>query len=288
MHNPDQNALPDPETTRPELMLELNHYTEGPAVDLQGSLYFTDLAGKGIRRFQGGRSLLWGKGERPNGQAILLNGDHLVCDSFSACVLKYDSNGKLLGSVSPESIEGHKVRCPNDIAIDPDRGFYFTDSVRKEGMVYFVGWDGSARTVARGIDFANGVVFQKEKNVLWVAESYKNRILKVDLNVQLEDAGYMTVFASLPFNKNNIETGNLPDGMALDIEGRLWIAHYGMQAIHVLSNEGAILASYDSGIPLTSNVCFVGDEIWITGGISEPGPGRLTRIKVGVGGYSLF
>lgn len=288
MHKPEKKALPDPKTTHSELILELEHYTEGPAVDQEGSFYFTDLAGKGIRRFQDRRSLLWGKGERPNGQAILLNGNHLVCDSLSACVLKYDSNGKLLGSVSPESIEGHEVRCPNDIAIDPEKGFYFTDSVRKEGMVYFVGWDGSARIVARGIDFANGILFQKEKNVLWVAESYKNRILKVDLNARPEEAVYMTVFASLPFNKNNTETGNLPDGMALDMEGRLWIAHYGMQAVQVLSETGALLASYDSGIPLTSNVCFVGDEIWITGGIAEPGPGRLARMKVGIEGYPLL
>ncbi len=288
MHTPDRKSLPDPKTTHSEQILELKYYTEGPAVDHKGSFYFTDLAGKGIRSFHGGRSLVWGKGERPNGQAILLNGDHLVCDSFSACVLKYSANGKLLGSVSPETIEGHQVLCPNDIAIDPDKGFYFTDSVRKEGMVYFVGWDGSARIVAKGIDFANGIVFQKKKNVLWVAESYKNRILKVDLNAHSKDADYMTVFASLPFNKNNTETGNLPDGMALDREGRLWIAHYGMQAVQVLSETGELLATYDSGIPLTSNLCFVGDEIWITGGIAEPGPGRLAKMKVGIEGYSLL
>ena len=284
----DKYTLPDPKKTHPELVLELEHYTEGPAVDHKGSFYFTDLAGRGIRKFQSGRSLPWGKGERPNGQAILPNGDHLVCDSFSACVVKYNANGKLLGIASPDTIEGHQVRCPNDIAIDPDRGFYFTDSVRQEGMVYFVGWNGSANIVAKGIDFANGIVYQKEKNILWVAESYKNRILKVDLNAHPKDAGYMTVFASLPFNKNNPETGNLPDGMALDMKGRLWVAHYGMQAVQVLSETGEMLVTYDSGIPLTSNVCFVGDEIWITGGIAEPGPGKLTKIKLGIEGYPLL
>lgn len=70
--------------------------------------------------------------------------------------------------------------------------------------------------------------------------------------------------------------------------GRLWIAHYGMQAVQVLSETGELLATYDSGIPLTSNVCFVGDEIWITGGIAEPGPGRLARMKVGIEGYPLL
>ncbi|MEX2568565.1 MAG: SMP-30/gluconolactonase/LRE family protein [Cyclobacteriaceae bacterium] len=288
MQSADKNVLPDPNTTLPELLLELEHYTEGPAVDHKGSFYFTDLAGQGIRRYQGGRSFHWGKGERPNGQAILPNGDHLVCDSFSAHVLRYNDRGKLLGKVSPDTIEGQKVRCPNDISIDPDRGFYFTDSIRQEGMVYFVGWDGSASIVASGIDFANGIVFQKERNSLWVAESYKNRILKVDLNAHPKDTDYMIVFASLPFNENKTETGNLPDGLALDNNGRLWVAHYGMQAVQVLSEKGELLATYDSGIPLTSNLCFVGDEVWITGGIAEPGPGRLAKLKVGIEGYPLF
>lgn len=288
MQDTDKNALPDPKTTYPELMLELEHYTEGPAVSPAGTFFFTDLAGQGIRSFQEGQSRFWGKGKRPNGQAILSNGDHLVCDSFSACVIKYDSRGKLLGKASPNTIGGYQVRCPNDVAVDRKAGFYFTDSVREEGRVYFVGWDGSSKIIATDIDFANGIVFHKEKNRLWVAESYKNRILKFDLNTHPNDPGYRTVFATLPFNKNKSETGNLPDGMALDAAGRLWVAHYGMQAVQVLSDTGALLASYDSGIPLTSNVCFVGDEIWITGGIGEPGPGRLTRIKVGIEGYPLL
>lgn len=77
-------------------------------------------------------------------------------------------------------------------------------------------------------------------------------------------------------------------GKEKDPMGRLWIAHYGMQAVQVLSETGELLATYDSGIPLTSNVCFVGDEIWITRGIAEPGPGRLARMKVGIEGYPLL
>lgn len=42
MHNPDKKALPDPKTTHPELILELEHYTEGPAIDHKGFFYFTD------------------------------------------------------------------------------------------------------------------------------------------------------------------------------------------------------------------------------------------------------
>src|SRR5690606_28079499 len=111
------------------------------------------------------------------------------------------------------------------------------------------------------------------KQLLFVAESYKNRILKIDLKKNIASPEYISVFHALPFNKENPETGNLPDGLALDENERLWVAHYGMQAVQVISSKGKLLTSYNSGIRLTSNICFKGEEIWITGGSGEPGPG---------------
>ncbi|WP_339903379.1 SMP-30/gluconolactonase/LRE family protein [uncultured Cyclobacterium sp.] len=280
-------TLPKPESTQAQIMLALDYYTEGPVFGEDGFLYYTNLAGEGIYRFEGGEPILWGKGKRPNGQAIMANGDHLLCDSLTSRVVLYDPMGKKLGDVSPEFINGVKVHCPNDIAVHTDKGFFFTDSIRHKGAVYFVGWDGEAYAVARGIDFPNGIVYHKEKSLLYVAESYKNSVLTIDLKLPESSPNYMTVMATLPFNEKNRETGNLPDGLAMDKEGRLWVAHYGMQAIQVLSESGELLASYDSGIPLTSNLCFANGYLWVTGGLAEPGPGRLSRLHVGIEGMSL-
>src|SRR5690606_41023563 len=63
------------------------------------------------------------------------------------------------------------------------------------------------------------------KQLLFVAESYKNRILKIDLKKNKASPEYISVFHALPFNKENPETGNLPDGLALDENERLWVAH---------------------------------------------------------------
>ncbi|EPR69416.1 SMP-30/gluconolactonase/LRE family protein [Cyclobacterium qasimii] len=279
--------LPDPNAIQPEIMLELEYYTEGPVLGNDGFLYYTNLAGEGIYRYQDEKPKLWAKGKRPNGQAIIANGDHLLCDSLSARVTRYDREGKLLGDVSPAEINGVTISCPNDVAVHTDKGFFFTDSIRHNGGVYFVGWEGEAYAVATGIDFPNGIVFHKDKNVLYIAESYKNRILKIDLSLPETSPDSLTVLATLPFNDKNKETGNLPDGLAMDREGRIWVAHYGMQAIQVLSEEGELLASYDSGIPLTSNLCFAGGYLWITGGVGEPGPGKVSRINIGIEGMPL-
>jgi gluconolactonase len=283
-----KQQLPEPKTIRPKIMLDLDFYTEGPVATHDGVIFYTDLAGKGIYRYQNGKAILWAKGDRPNGQALLANGDHLVCDSSSSRVIRYDREGKLLEEVSPGQISGNKINCPNDIAIGSKTGFYFTDSVRHNGGVYFVGWDGKAFAVADGIDFPNGIVYIEEEGLLFIAESFKNRILKIDLNLSSSSSDYLTVMATLPFNNENKVTGNLPDGLAMDQDGRLWVAHYGMQAIQVLSRDGKLLASYDSGIPLTSNLCFAGGDLWVTGGLGEPGPGKLSKINTGIQGRPLF
>src|SRR5690606_28668031 len=96
-------------------------------------------------------------------------------------VMLYEKDGKESRVLSPEFIDDVKVRCPNDIAINQEDGFYFTDSVRDTGAVFFMDWNGNGSVVARDIDYANGIVYHKRKQLLYVAESYKNRILKIDL-----------------------------------------------------------------------------------------------------------
>lgn len=171
------------------------------------------------------------------------------------------------------------VRCPSDIVVD-QHGFYFTDSVRHHGAVFFVGFDGKRKVVAKNLDYPNGIALSPDGIHLVVAESYRNRVLIIELDDPGHMKGEVEVFASLPFNPINKKTGNLPDGVAFDPVGRLWVAHYGMQAVRVLSSSGDLLVTYDTGIPLTSNICFSGGSIIVTGGFDEPGPGRLSKIPI--------
>lgn len=95
----------------------------------------------------------------------------------------------------------------------------------------------------------------------------------------LEDGTY-EVFADLPKHISGDQQKNLPDGLALGKNGELLVAHYGMQAVQVLSSIGALETSIDSGMLLTSNLCFLTeDSLLVTGGHAEPGPGGLFKIR---------
>jgi gluconolactonase len=268
-------------------VLITNDYTEGAVVDRQGNIYMSH--GRRITRVTPkGESAVWIETGSPNGHKILPNGDHLVCDASRHAVLRLDAAGRLLGNAAAGRSGDLDIRSPNDLTLDPRGGFYFTDSVARTGAVHYVAPDGTKAVVARDLNFPNGIVLTPDRKRLFVAESQENRVLEFRLKRPGVPSGPYRVFADLP--KNTERPGwewNQPDGMALDREGRLWVAHFGMRAIQVLDRDGKLLRTYDGGNRTTSNLCFAGPEwktVYATGGE----PGGLFRLDVGVEGLPLL
>lgn len=259
---------------------DLPFYTEGPAMDSKGNIYCTTLSGRTILKIDAENKITeWAYSECPNGQIVLPDDDHLVCDVKLAAVRRFDSNGRFIKNEIEKYCADIEVYCPNDLITDSSGNIYFTDSVRDKGKVCFLGINGEQSILADNLDYPNGLVLSVDQKTLYVAESYKNRIIKI----ALESAGKMKdsidVFTDLPKSSSGKETDNLPDGLTLDQDTNLWVAHYGMQAIHKLSPEGKLLTSIDTNMPLTSNLFFCDSQtIVVTGGYGEPGPGGLFEV----------
>ncbi len=258
-------------------------YTEGPLVDRYGNRYFTTLTGGRILRAEStGEPVVWASSMCPNGQAMLPCGDVLVCDSREAALKRFDSAGRFLKDELKGHCAGERVQVPNDVVVDSDGGFYFTDSVRDDGKVFYKGADGSEHLLASGLDFPNGLVWAPQSRTLFVAESYRNRMLALSQRQKKVTDAYR-IFATLPKHGSGLSEANLPDGVALDVWGNLWIAHYGMGALRVLDGQGKLVATIPTGIPLTSNLCFLCFApltIMVTGGFGEPGPGQVILITI--------
>lgn len=256
-------------------------YTEGPVVDALGNVFFTTLAGGKIVKLNGDKTQThWAETVCPNGQIILDNGDHLVCDSKLGAIVRYNADGKLSDKVVDGVCAGEAVTTPNDLIADEYGNIYFTDSVRHHGKVYFLSTTGQQRIVARDLDYPNGLALSKDQQTLFVAESYRNRILAFDLSEPGTADGSARVFASLPTHSSGDVTRNLPDGIKTDDENNLWVAHYGMGMLQVLSPGGALVQSIPTGMDLTSNLFIRGRQVIITGGHSEPGPGAVVEIEI--------
>lgn len=287
-------SLPTESSVTAVKVVEVPGYTEGVVVGADGSVYISDVYNGIIYRVGAdGEAKVWAKTPAPNGHKILPDGTHLVCDGKEHAVLRLDAAGRVLGKAASE-YDGKPLRAPNDLTLDPRGGFYFTDpggssAENPIGTVHYVDARGKVQLVAGGLAFPNGIVLRPDGKTLLVGESKHNRILSYDLNAPGK-AGRMRVLADLP-TKMEGQIANEPDGMCLDADGNLYVAHYGMRQVQVVSPEGKILRRYAAGNLTTSNVAFGGprmDQLYVTGALDDEkvSPGGLFRLDLkGVKGW---
>ena len=272
-------------------------YSEGIVFDHAGYAYISH--GKYVSRISlaGDSSVLssiWAETGSPNGHKVLADGTHLVCDREQHAVLHLDKNGKIIGKASSQC-EGRSLRSPNDLTLDPRGGFYFTDpgeSAEKPiGTVHYVDTKGTTHLAAGGLLHPNGIVLRPGGKMLLVGESKRNRILEFPVTTQGK-LGPMRVFAELPALSGD-QIDNQPDGMALDTEGNLYVAHYGMRQVQVLDPNGKLIRRLPGGNLTTSNVAFAGpkmDQLYISGALgAQDTQGALFRLDLpGVEGLRIL
>lgn len=282
--------LPPENSVRPVKVVEVPGYCEGVVFDRDGNAYISDTQHGTIYRVSAeGQAAIWTRTGAPNGHKILADGTHLVCDGEAHAVLHLDADGKVLGNASAES-EGKPLRAPNDLTLDPKGGFYFTDPGGSDeknpiGTVHYVDPQGRTHLVAEGLAFPNGIVLRPDGRTLLVGESGHNRILSYEVKSPGK-VGPQRVFANLP-EKQGDQIANAPDGMCLDRDGNLFVAHYGMHQVEVLSTRGVLLRRYPGGNLTTSNVAFGGpklDQLYITGAIGEEKTSRGALFRLDLKG----
>jgi gluconolactonase len=283
--------LPPDVAVRPVEVVRTGDYSEGVVVDHDGNLFFSH--GKVITKTtpDGKHPETWAETGAPNGHKVLADGTHLVCDAGQHAVLHLDADGKQLAPASKDS-EGQRLRGPNDLTLDPQGGFYFTDpggsdETNRIGTVHYVDPKGVTHTVAQGLAFPNGIVLRPGGKELLVGESKENRILAFPVEAPGK-LGKFRVLVNLPKKDESMgQIDNQPDGIALDDEGNLYVAHYGMRQVQVISPEGKVIRRYAGGNRTTSNVAFAGpnmDQLYVTGGE----PGALFRLDLRIKGLTIL
>ena len=292
------DKLPDPGMTKSRKVIDTSHYCEGVVFDHDGNGYASVCDGKTIVKFTlDGKAHPWAVTGAPNGHKVLADGTHLVCDASQHAVLHLSARGEMLPHAA-DRCNGKPLRGPNDLSLDlPHGGFYFTDpffssDVNPIGTLHYVDAKGVVTELDRELAFPNGVVLRPDGKELLMAESKKNRVLAYDV-LGPGKVGNRREFARLPAKDEAAgQIDNQPDGMCLDADGRLYVAHYGMKQVQVLDRQGKLVAQFDGGNVTTSNVAFGGpnmDQLFVTGGLGiEKGPGAVFRLDLGVKGLVIL
>jgi gluconolactonase len=285
-----QGAAPQPE---PVLVAEIGKFNEGIVVDHYGNLYVSH-EDQISRISPSGDVSAWAGTPSPNGHKVMADGRHIVCDREGAVYI-LDATGQTL----------QKIDVPtgaNDVALDGAGGFYFSSPYGSQqdpsvGKVYHVDASGELAIVATGIHYPNGIVLRPDGKALIVGESFANRILEFPVEAPGK-LGERRVFATMPgaesFNPADHLAGPLPDGMAFDTDGNLYVANYGAGAVRVFDPSGALVRSIETGAKFTSNIAFVGtdrNQLYAVGstGPTQQSTGVVMRIELpGVTGVKIL
>jgi sugar lactone lactonase YvrE len=148
---------------------------------------------------------------------FLPDGRLLIVSASERLLLRREPDGPLVTHADLSTLSEHPW---NDIVVDArgnayigNIGFDFPEAQFAPGTLALVTPDGSARQVADGVAFPNGIVVTPDNSTLIVAESYANRLTAFDI----------TADGSLSNRRMWAELGGgVPDGICLDAEGAVW------------------------------------------------------------------
>jgi sugar lactone lactonase YvrE len=176
----------------------------------------------------------------PMGLGRLPDGRMLIVSSRDGRLLRRDPDGSLVTHADLTGLESHPW---SDMAVDGrghayigNIGFDFPGGEPASGIIALVGPDGSARQVADGIAFANGIAITPDNGTLIIAESYGNRLTAFDIGPD-GDLSNRRIWADLP--------GEFPDGICLDVEGAVWYADVPNRRCVRVREGGEVLQTID-------------------------------------------
>jgi len=234
-------------------------FTEGPAADREGNVYFTDQPNNRILKWSidGELSTFLDSAGRANGLYFDHQGNLLACADRHNQLWKITPEKEI--QVLVEYYNRNLLNGPNDLWVDPENGIYFTDPLYKRSYwarepvseqsgeyVYYITPDLSElKTVAVDVVKPNGIIGTPDGKKLYVADIGDKKTYVYEI----EEDG------SLSNRKLFAEMGS--DGMTIDNKGNIYITGKG---VSVFNKKGEKLGNIPVDARWTANVTFGGKD----------------------------
>jgi gluconolactonase len=256
-------------------------FTEGPACDAQGNVYFTDQPNDSILKWSvdGKLSTFMKPCGRSNGLCFDKHGDLWACADEKNELWRITPTGKK--TVVVKDYANKLLNGPNDVWLRPDGGIYFTDPFYQRDYwkrgpieqdikaVYYLTPDHKKLSrVASDLTMPNGIIGTPDGKTLYVADIDGNKTYAYGIEPD----------GTLSHKRLFCELGS--DGMTIDNEGNVYLTGKG---VTVFDKTGKQIEHINVAEEWTANVCFGGKDrhtLFITA--SKSLYGMRMRVK-GVG-----
>jgi gluconolactonase len=177
-----------------------------------------------------------------------------VCNLKLHTLLRLNRKGHVLDSW--DRCGGEKFKTPNFSVFDSEGNLYFSDSgdwEKANGSVYRLRKNGRVERFAGPFAFANGLALSADERFLYVVQSTRDNVMEIEIRAD-GGAGKPKVYAS--------GLARIPDGMAFDAAGNLYVTCYASDNVYKVSARGKVqLLAYDPAgtmIARPTNVAFGG------------------------------
>ncbi|ADB36149.1 SMP-30/gluconolactonase/LRE family protein [Spirosoma linguale] len=264
MTQTDSETLIAPNATLQKISSQFK-FTEGPAADKKGAVYFTDQPNDKIWKYDvdGQLSLFMDKTGRSNGMYFDKKGNLITCADEKNEIWSISPDKKV--TVLFTDFQGHKLNGPNDLWLDSKGGIYFTDpyyqrdywerkkpEIEGQKVYYLPKGTKEARIVDGDLKQPNGIIGTPDGKHLFVADIRDNKTYRYDIQAD----------GTLMNRELYVSQGS--DGMTLDNKGNLYITGKG---VTIYGPDRVKIQNIPVPSGWVGNVCFGGknhDMLFIT------------------------
>jgi len=253
-----------------QLPVPLAALGEGPCWDpAEGALYWTDIPAHRVHRLAAdGTHTSWDAGQ-PVGAIVLRAGGGLVLAAKDGFWTLDPATGELalLAHAEPDVPENRM----NDGACDRAGRFFAGTMAEDEspgaGTLYRLGTDHEVAPVLGGVSISNGIGWSLDESRMYYVDSPTLGIDVFDYDAGSGTIGNRRVFAA-------VGGGAIPDGLAVDADGCVWVALWGGAAVSRYGPDGRLRQTLE--IPADNVTCcaFGGPDLGTLYITTAAGPGR--------------
>jgi gluconolactonase len=225
-------------------------FTEGPATNAKGAVFFNDVGASKTYKVVDGRPVEWlADSKRGDGQRFGPDGKLYANSGAESKILAWDVEGK-----ATEFAGGFRG---NDLVVLNTGAVYATAPFdAPNSKVYYVSPKGEAKVVDTGLKFANGVTVSPDQTLLYVADSRTHWVYSYVIQPDgslLHKQKYYHLYT----RDTDDDTG--ADGMRVDRDGRLWVAtRAGLQVCDQAGRVNCIIPTPNGKV---SNLTFGGENM---------------------------